>query len=271
MVSKMLLVAQAVALTCLAISSPARATPQTDGAASLCSNDSLSGAYGKLYGGAAVDGTPTASVQKITFDPATGTLSSYTTASHNGVIASASVPGIYAVAANCTVAAAFVVGPMKNEFSMVLTSTGFLYTSQWAGATTEGFGVKQGSPTCTKAGVAGRYGFEATGVFVAGAPVTGPVALIGPLQFTVNSLGEGTIGGRLAGSENGTIDTFAGDPVTGSYTVDTNCWGKATITPKGRSDMHFNFLVTDNGKQILAIETDANTVLSGTLVKGKPD
>jgi hypothetical protein len=265
MISRTLAITQMIVLACLALSSPAGATSQPESATNPCTNDSLSGAYGKLYGGTAVDGTPTTSVQKITFDPATGTLHSYTTASHNGVITSASVPGTYAVASNCTVAATFA---MQNNFSMVLTSTGFFYTSQWAGATTEGFGVKLGSPTCTRAGVVGSFGFEATGVFTVGAPVTGPVAFIGTLAFTLDPSGEGVIRGRLAGSENGTIHSFAGDPVTGTYKVDKNCWGKATLTPEGHSEMHFNFLVVDNGKEMLAIETDANTVLSGTMVKG---
>jgi hypothetical protein len=31
--------------------------------------------------------------------------------------------------------------------------------------------------------------------------------------------------------------------------------------------MHFSFVVVDFGKEMLAIETDADTVVSGTLVK----
>jgi len=31
--------------------------------------------------------------------------------------------------------------------------------------------------------------------------------------------------------------------------------------------MHFSFVVADCGKQLLAIETDADTVVSGTLAK----
>ena len=38
--------------------------------------------------------------------------------------------------------------------------------------------------------------------------------------------------------------------------------------PKGLPEMHFHFVVVDCGKQLLAIETDADTVVSGTLVKG---
>jgi hypothetical protein len=32
--------------------------------------------------------------------------------------------------------------------------------------------------------------------------------------------------------------------------------------------MHFSLVVVDCGKEMLAIETDAGTVVSGTLVKG---
>ena len=128
--------------------------------------------------------------------------------------------------------------------------------------------MKQGSPTCTNAGVKGSFGFETTGVFLAGAPATGPVAFIGELKLTVNPSGEGVISGHVAGSEDGTILTFAEEPVTGSYRIGTDCRGRATITPKGRPEMHFSLVVVDGGNEMLAIETDANTVVSGTLVKG---
>ena len=72
--------------------------------------------------------------------------------------------------------------------------------------------MKQGSPTCTNAGVEGSFGFETTGVFLAGAPATGPVAFIGELKLRVNPSGEGVISGHIAGSEDGTILTFARSP-----------------------------------------------------------
>jgi hypothetical protein len=125
--------------------------------------------------------------------------------------------------------------------------------------------LKQGSPPCSNAGVKGRFGFETTGVFLAGAPAIGPVAFIGELKLTVNPSGEGVISGHVAGSEDGTILTFAEEPVTGSYKVDRDCRGTATITPKGHSEMHFSFVVVDCGKELLAVETDTNTVVSGTL------
>jgi hypothetical protein len=77
---------------------------------------------------------------------------------------------------------------MKNNFSFVVTSTGFLLATQFPGATQEGFGVKQGSPTCTNAAVEGSFGFETAGVFLAGAPAIGPVAFITELKLTVTLL-----------------------------------------------------------------------------------
>jgi hypothetical protein len=85
--------------------------------------------------------------------------------------------------------------------------------------------VKQGSPTCTNAGVKGSFGFEATGVFLAGAPATGAVAVIGELKLSVNPSGEGVISGHVASSEDGTFLMFAEEPVTGSYRVGTDCRG----------------------------------------------
>jgi hypothetical protein len=260
MISKTFRIARMIVLASLALSSAAWAA--------TCSNASLSGTYGLLHGGTAMDGTPTTAVSQLTFDSTTGTYHGADLASHDGVITTVPITATYAVASNCTGRATVTVDSHSENLAFVVTSTGFLNVNQTTGVIAEGLGVKQGSPTCTNAGVKGRFGFQATGVFVAGAPVTGPVAFIGELKLTVNSSGEGVIGGHVAGSEDGTILTFAEEPVTGSYTVATDCRGRATITPKGRSEMHFSFVVVDGGKEMLAIETDADTVVSGTLAKG---
>ncbi len=263
MISKTFGIAGMIALASFALSSAAGAT---------CSNASLNGTYGFLHGGINSNGTPTsAAVSQLTFDSTTGSFTGETTASHDGVITTFSFTGIYAVASNCTGTGTPTGG---NRFSFVVTSTGFLAVEPFnhtTGVTSEGFAVKQGSPTCTNAGVKGRFGFEATGVYLAGAPVTGPVTFIGELKLSVNASGDGVISGHVAGSEDGTILTFAEDPVTGSYSVAADCTGTATITPEGKSALNFSFVVVDCGKEMLAIETDADTVVSGTLVKGSDD
>jgi hypothetical protein len=253
MISKTFCIARMIVLATFALSSAAWAA--------TCSNASLSGTYGFLHDGTDSNGTPaTAAVSQVTFDSTTGTFAGETTASHDGVIAAEPLTGTYAVASNCTGTGNPTGG---SPFSFVVTSTGFLAAHLFS----EGFAVKQGSSTCTNAGAKGRFGFETTGVFLAGAPATA-VAFIGELKLTVDPSGEGVISGHVAASEHGTFLTFAEEPVTGSYKVDRDCRGTATITPKGHSEMHFSFVIVDCGKELLAIETDADTVVSGTLTKG---
>ena len=251
MISKTFRIARMIVLASFALSSAA--------SAATCSNASLSGTYGFLHPGTDSNGTPaTAAVTQITFDSTTGTFTGETTASHDGVITTFSLSGIYAIASNCTGTGTPTGG---SRFSIVVTSTGFLAVHPFS----EGFAVKQGSPTCTNAGVEGSFGFETTGLFLAGAPATGWVAFIGELKFTVNPSGEGVTSGHIAGAEGSTILTFAEEPVTGSYKVGADCRGRATITPKGLSEMHFSLVVVDGGNEMLAVETDADTVVSGTL------
>jgi len=255
MISKMFRITLGIVLASFAISSAAWAA----GSNAPCSNASLSGTYGFLHDGTDSNGAPaTAAVTQITFDSTTGTFSGETTASHDGVIATESLTGTHTVASNCTGTGTPAGG---SPFSIVVTSAGFLAVHPFS----EGFAVKQGSPTCTNAGVKGSFGFETTGMFLAGAPATGWVAFIGELTLSVDASGGGVISGHIAGAEDST--TFAEEPVTGSYTVDTDCRGRATITPKRFPEMHFSFVVVDCGKELLAVETDPDTVVSGTLVK----
>ena len=250
MLSKTFRIARMIVLATVALSSAAWAA--------TCSNASLSGTYGFLHDGTDSNGTPaTAAVSQVTFDSTTGTFTGETTASHDGVIVTQALTGTYAVASNCTGTGNPTGG---SPFSFVVTSTGFLAVHLFS----EGFAVKQGSPTCTNAGLKGSFGFETTGVFLAEAPAAA-VAFIGELKLTVNPSGEGVISGHVASSEDGTFLTFADEPVTGSYRVGTDCRGTATITPKGHSEMHFSLVVVDCGKQMLAVETDADTVVSGGL------
>jgi hypothetical protein len=249
MSSKMFRIAPLIVLAFLALSSTAFAT---------CSTDSLSGTYGFVHDGTDSTGTPaTAAVSQITFDSSTGTFTVETTASHEGMVVTSSTTGTYTVAPDCTGTG---VPAGASPFSFVVTSTGFVALHLLS----EGFAVKQGPSTCTNAGVQGSFGFEATGIFLAG-PATGAVAFIGELKLIVNPAGEGGIIGHLASSEDGTYLTFPDEPVTGSYTVDTDCRGRVTIQPKGFPEMHFSFVVVDGGKEMLAVETDANTVVSGAL------
>ena len=209
MISKMFRIALTIVLASFALSSAARAT---------CSNASLSGTYGFLHGGTDSNGTPTsAAVSQLTFDSSTGTFTGETTASHDGEIVTVPLSGTYTVASNCTGRGNPTGG---TPFSIVVTSTGFLALHVFS----EGFAVKQGSPTCTNAGVEGSFGFETTGVFL-GAVSAPAVAFIGELKLTVDHSGDGVISGHVAASEDGEFHMF--EEVTGSYSVDASCMGTA--------------------------------------------
>jgi hypothetical protein len=211
-------------------------------------------------------------VTQATFDSTTGTFTGEDTENIDGVMVPSSVTATYEVAKDCTVTAQVTLttgGQSENvNVSFVVTSKGFLFLFQKPGGISSGFGVKQGSPTCTNTGVEGVFGFETTGLFLTGAPATGPVAFIGELKLTVDPAGKGVISGQIAGSEDGTILTFAEEPVTGSYRVNMDCRGTATIKPEGQPEMHFSFVVVDDGKEMLVVETDSDSVVNGTLVKG---
>src|SRR5579863_8921729 len=116
MISKTFRIALMIVLASFALSSAAWAAK--------CSNASLSGTYGFLHDGTDSTGAPaTAAVTQITFDSTTGTFTGEQTASHDGVIVTESVTGMYTVASNCTGTGTPAGG---NPFSIVVTSTGFL-------------------------------------------------------------------------------------------------------------------------------------------------
>jgi hypothetical protein len=258
MISKMFRIALTIVLASFALGAVAWAK---------CSNSSVTGIYGYLGGGIDNDGTPTAILLQLTFDSSTGNFTATGTNSKDGVIESGSGTGTYTVASNCTATGTITFsGGTTKSFSFVVTSSGGLKEVDGnTGATSGGFALAQGSPTCTNAGLKGSFGFQATGVFVTGAPFTGPLDLIGKLALSVNKSGDGMITGEVAGSENGTILTFTEEPVTGSYSVSSDCTGTLSITPEGQSALNFSFAVVDGGKELMAIETDADTVSTAAL------
>jgi hypothetical protein len=162
MISQTFRIARMIVLASFALSSAAWAA--------TCSNASLSGTYGLLHGGTDAAGQPTTAISQLTFDSTTGTYTGEDTASHDGVITTVPITATYAVASNCTGRATVTLDGRSENLAFVVTSTGFLNVNLTTGVTAEGSAVKQGSPTCSNAGVKGSFGSETTGVFLAGAP-----------------------------------------------------------------------------------------------------
>jgi hypothetical protein len=115
--------------------------------------------------------------------------------------------------------------------------------------------VAQGTAKCTDAGAKHTYSMELTGIVTS----VGQVALAG--QLVLN--GKGSITGTATLSLDGSIVNAA--PVTGTYTINSNCTGTAQFTPKGQSAINLALVVVNADKEMLAVETDASTIVSGIL------
>jgi hypothetical protein len=119
---------------------------------------------------------------------------------------------------------------------------------------------------CSLATLEGSYGFAADEFFTSG-PVPAsisaftPVAAIGVDTFD----GAGNLSGSITGSFGGLIFT---SPLSGTYTVNADCTGSATVTEtNGGFVIHFSFVIVDHGRQLRNLATDPGAVSFATAVK----
>jgi hypothetical protein len=230
-------------------------------AAAACSNSSISGIYGFSTSGVNGDGLPEAVVGQFTATPGTpsGVLSGTETVSSDGTIGTVSFAGTYQVSGNCTGQVTVKVSGSKNaaHLRLVIVSGGaeidFVNTDP--GQAGAGYALAQGNATCTDLGVKANYGFQDTGLVVG----SGAIALTGRLTFD----GKGGAAGSESGTQAGAVVTNV--PLSGSYSINSDCIGSATVTPQGGVAIDFSFVVANGGKTLLAIDTDATTVITGTL------
>lgn len=108
--------------------------------------------------------------------------------------------------------------------------------------------------------VGGDYSFLHTGT--GGGPafggVTGPVAALGRITLD----GSGSLRGTVSLSFNGTVTR--GIPFSGSYSINSDCTG--TLTFFG-SSVHFDIVITPDGRQITMLQTDTGTTISGSAIR----
>ena len=242
-----------VFLTCVVLS----ASPAT----AACSNASLTGTYGILATGLNGSLQPASSLDQVSVDGA-GHFTGTSTKSSDGSIVTYSFKGTYSIAANCTGSGTFTNQSNQVEhYQIVLNNVGtgglalggFLIQTD-STRVQSSLALAQGTATCTNLGVKQTYAFEATGSIIG----TGQIAAVG--QLTLN--GTGGITGRETLSLNGTIHSSV--VVSGSYKINSNCTGSATFTPSGLTALHFNLVVVNGGKEIMALQTDKNSIVTGT-------
>jgi hypothetical protein len=227
------------------------------GAHAVCSNASVKGVYGVISTGLNGSGLPASSVDQITAD-GLGNITGKSTKSIDGTIVTFTFTGVYKIAANCTGKATYSNQDNSTEHDNIFLNNGnkgaFLIQTD-SNHVQSSIAAAEGLATCTDLGVKHTYSLEAAGI-VSG---VGQVAVAGQLKLN----GTGSITGTETLSLNGTIHSAVA--VTGTYQINSDCTGSATVTPSGMSTMHMNLLIVNAGKELMLIETDANTIVAGTL------
>lgn len=221
-----------------------------------CSNANIKGNYG--YAGTNTDtsGNLAASLGHITAN-GKGTFTGTQTQSVAGTVSTTTVTGTYTVNADCTGSGTITrKGKNASNYDLTVLSGGkrIQTVDTDSGVIGTSYAEAQGSATCTKAGVKGAFGVQATGAFI----TIGPVAFNGLLTLD----GAGNLSGTESGSVAGQI--FSQQSVSGTYTVKSNCTGTLTFQVSGQQAQHASLVVVNGGAGMILLETDSGTVVSGS-------
>lgn len=225
-------------------------------AAAVCSNATLFGIYGYFHGRPDGIGGMRAIVGQMLAD-GQGNLQGSWTMSLNGSITAGTFTGTYSIAKNCTGSLTLINEDFPTaDYNIVFDDVhkGFQMIQSDSGTAQPGFGLAQGVVAC---GLTGKKQIFATN-FLGTLTSTSQVdAIVG--QLTLD--GKGHISGTETFSVGGVITTVS---VTGTYTQNADCIGTAQITPSGFPTTNFTTVAVNGGKELLLIETDNNTTVTGT-------
>jgi hypothetical protein len=222
-------------------------------ASAVCSNASLKGVFGYYHGHNTYAGNYV--VGQFTAD-GKGDLTGSWTWSYYGTIYIGTFTGTYSIAKNCTGSLNFSneEGSPEN-FAIVLDNAhkGFQMIVSDDGSTQPGVGVELGTATCGLTGKTQTFATNLAGIIVSSDE---PEAVIGQIVLD----GKGHISGTETFSLNNNISTVS---VTGTYTQNSDCIGTAQITPVGSAATNFYTVAVNGGKELLLLETDNNSFLTG--------
>ena len=115
--------------------------------------------------------------------------------------------------------------------------------------------------SCTNESWEGSYGYLETGTRIID-PAPGPRAAVG--RMTAD--GHGNLAGNETKSEGGVTLNLT---FTGSYTMLKDCTGSGSITLSNGEVRNFNFVIVEDGEQILFIQTDPGRTITITATKQK--
>jgi len=105
-------------------------------------------------------------------------------------------------------------------------------------------------PMCSNRTLDGTYAFVINGSFVG----FGPIAAVG---LTIAD-GNGNFTARETESVNGTI---VHPRVAGTYVVNRDCTGSATMTDDSGTVAHMDFVLSDDGRNVDMVQTDPGAIV----------
>ena len=220
-----------------------------------CTVASLTGTYAITSVGLSTSGQPVSSLDQIVAD-GKGHITGSSTRSNNGVITTSTLTGKYTVAATCIATVTFTNEDKTIEHDKLILNNGnlgaFLIETDNK-HTQSSVAVAQGTATCTNLGVKNIYSAEATGTVLG----TGQIAVVGQVTFN----GKGALTGSATYSADGAITSAT---LRGTYQINANCTGTAALTLPGLAKMNVALVVVNGGKEIVLIQTDADSIVTGS-------
>lgn len=231
---------------------PLLAQPQIGGG--TCSSATLSGTYSLTLTARDAASAVTLSAVELgvgtaTFDGLSKVTLALTENTFKSTAVAATLSGTYSMQANCvgTVtitsgdSASFTLESYNQGKSFLLTGEDSLYSFNASGTALP-------TTACTASQLSGTYSFNGNGFTLASGALSGVVDLSGLLTFDGTSVIKSN-GYYSAGGSTQNVTA------AGTYTVNSNCTGTATLTDSNNNTLSIQFTITSS--------TGANFIFSG--------
>jgi len=226
-------------------------------AQNTCTNASLIGPYGYTITGVVVNSNASfysvAESGTVTAD-GNGNLTGSNTFSEAGQILSQTLTGTYTINSDCTgtVTTLDSIGPANFNIVIVDNGQQVLFIESDAGVAVSG-SAKPQATNCSTESISGPYGYAITGWTFDSSGNGWGYAESGKVVAD----GRGGLSSVATASQQGTI---ASGTASGTYSVNDDCTGTVTFS----NGAHLNFVVVGAGWEVDFIQTDNNTVISGS-------
>jgi len=221
--------------------------------AATCSKASLAGVVGFFSTGYDGPDMPGTSVGQMNFNGKGKVSGSWT--HNNGTATTLTFTGTYTVASNCTgsIVLNTSAGTTENDnFILDNANSGMQLIRTDASEVKSGYAVAEGTVTCGLTGKKQSFAANVSGTTLS----LTALAYVGQVILD----GKGNVSGSGTFNNNGTLATGA---LTGTYTESSNCTGTMQVTPAGGETSNLSFVVVNGGKELLVIQTDSGSIVSG--------